>query len=127
MMKLSGVLATVAVIATLASASAEPAAISLVAGYSETIKLQKRGTTVIVGDPTVADAISAGDQIVLTGKSLGSTNLIVLDERDAEVYRAQISVGHGFTVIKRGVTSLYVCTPGGCRRGDGNKETLSSQ
>jgi hypothetical protein len=126
-MKVSALLAAGALIATLASASAaEPATINLFAGYSELIKLHKRGTTLVVGDPTVADAVSAGNEVVLTGKAVGSTNFIVLDENDAEIYRALITVGRGVVVLRAHGASGYVCTPGGCRHGDGSKETLSS-
>src|SRR5258707_5004055 len=122
-MKVSAILATGALIAMLASASAaEPTSISLFAGYSETIKLHKRGATLVVGDDSIADATSSGDRLVITGKAVGTTNLIVLDESDAEVYRAQIKVGSRVVVIGARSTRQYVCTPSGCRVGDGNKE-----
>lgn len=62
-------------------------------GYSQVVRPAEVPGTVIVGDDAVADAtIGGGNTIILTGKTLGTTNLIVLDEAGREIMSVPVSV-----------------------------------
>lgn len=62
-------------------------------GYSQVVRPAEVPGTVIVGDDTVADAtIGGGNTIILTGKALGTTNLIVLDDTGGEIMSVPVTV-----------------------------------
>lgn len=62
-------------------------------GYSQVVRPAEVPGTVIVGDDAVADAtIGGGNTIILTGKALGTTNLIVLDEAGGEILSLPVTV-----------------------------------
>jgi Flp pilus assembly secretin CpaC len=61
--------------------------------FAKVMKLDEPAGTIIIGNPGVADA-SVGDEktLVLTGKTAGTTNLIVLDEEGVEMLNSVIRV-----------------------------------
>ena len=62
-------------------------------GYSQVIGPVANMATVIVGNDRVADAtLGGGGTIILTGRALGATNLIVLDERGRQVLESPLQV-----------------------------------
>ncbi|MGA8497665.1 MAG: pilus assembly protein N-terminal domain-containing protein [Xanthobacteraceae bacterium] len=80
------------------------------------IKLPDRATTVVIGNPLIADiSVQPGNLAVVTGKSYGATNLIILDKSGAVLTEHDVEV-QGSTdkivVVYRGVNrSTYSCTP----------------
>ena len=93
-------------------------------GYSEVIGPVADMSTVIVGDNRVADAtLGGGGTIILTGRSLGATNLIVLDQKGRELMASPLQVvpldrtpRKSIRIVK-GITDAqeYDCGPGrGC-------------
>lgn len=93
-------------------------------GYSQVIGPVANMSTVIVGDDRVADAtLGGGGTIILTGRTLGATNLIVLDEKGRELMASALQV---VPLDRRPRTNIrivggisdaqdYVCGPdGGC-------------
>ncbi|HEY3799222.1 MAG TPA: pilus assembly protein N-terminal domain-containing protein [Caulobacteraceae bacterium] len=72
---------------------------------------------VIVGNPNIAD-VEIADQrhLVLTGKTSGATNLIVIDERGRTVFNREIFVseptGSRVAFINGPAIATYACTPG---------------
>lgn len=80
------------------------------------IKLPDRATTVVIGNPLIADiSVQAGGLAVVTGKSYGATNLVILDKSGAVLTEHDVEV-QGSTdkivVVYRGVNrSTYSCTP----------------
>ena len=101
-------------------------------GYSEIIGPVANMSTVIVGDERVADAtLGGGGTIILTGRLLGATNLIVLDESGRELLASPL---HVVPLDRRPTTQVrifkgaaeaqdYVCGPGpGCSPVDGQGE-----
>ena len=93
-------------------------------GYSQVIGPVANMSTVIVGDDSVADAtLGGGGTIILTGRTLGATNLIVLDEKGRELMASALQV---VPLDRRPKTNIrivggisekqdYVCGPdGGC-------------
>jgi Pilus formation protein N terminal region len=80
------------------------------------IKLPDRATTVVIGNPLIADiSVQPGGLAVVTGKSYGATNLIILDKSGAVLTEHDVEV-QGSTdkivVVYRGINrSTYSCTP----------------
>lgn len=57
------------------------------------IHLEQPVSDVIVGNPSIADiAVQNGQLLVVTGKSFGMTNLIVLDARGEEIVNRNLRV-----------------------------------
>jgi hypothetical protein len=83
---------------------------------AQIVKLPDRTTTVIIGNPLIADiSVQPGDLAVITGKSYGATNIIIMDkagavlaEHDVEV---QDSVDKTVVVYRGGARETYSCTP----------------
>lgn len=80
------------------------------------LKLPDRATTVVIGNPLIADlSIQPGGLAVVTGKSFGATNVIVLDKSGAVLTEHNIEVqgpADQTVVVYRGVSrETYSCTP----------------
>jgi Flp pilus assembly secretin CpaC len=111
-------LAAVVSVATLAPALAvaqdEP--ISVKANMARILRISAPASTVIIGNPGVADVTIQDPQtLVLTGKSYGQTNLIVLDSMGnpiadtlVEVIQAQADL---MTVYLGNARTTLVCSP----------------
>lgn len=68
--------------------------IDLTVGYSGIVRSAGEPATVIVGDDSIADVnLVSGNMIVLTGKTIGSTNLIVLDGAGEVLLSSTVQVG----------------------------------
>jgi Flp pilus assembly secretin CpaC len=80
------------------------------------IKLPDRATTVVIGNPLIADiSVQPGGLAVVTGKSYGATNLIILDKGGAVLTEHNVEVqgpSDKIVVVYRGINrSTYSCTP----------------
>ena len=108
------------VIALSAGFAALPAAASedLIVKYdqSQLLRLPRPAAEIIVGNPAIADvSIQAGNLLVVTGKTFGITNIIVLDaernvmqEQRVLVKRDEVKVVN----LQRGTQrQSYNCTP----------------
>ena len=107
----------VAAIATPASA-VEP--IAVVVDKATLVKLPERVTTIVVGNPLIADVtVQSGGMIVITGKGYGTTNVVALDRSGAVLMERTIQVTgvrDNAVVVYRGVErETYSCTPN-CQR-----------
>jgi hypothetical protein len=71
--------------------------------------------TVVVGNPSIADATVQGQNIFIHGRSFGSTNLIVLDKQGSQIANLGVTVMQGgnsnLTVFRGGGKYSYVCEP----------------
>jgi hypothetical protein len=101
-----------------AAASAVRADDTLVVHLDEArvIKLPDRAATVVVGNPLIADlSVQPGGLAVLTGKSYGATNFIVMDKSGAVLIEHNVEVQgplDKIVVVYRGVNrATYSCTP----------------
>ncbi len=102
------------------SQSQSPAAgnetIVVVLDEAKVLQLPQNATTVIVGNPIIADVtmLKKTNQMVLTGKGFGQTNLIALDSRGRSVGESTLRVvgpPHGL-VVQRGLErESYDCSP----------------
>ncbi len=67
--------------------------ISLVPDKARILRLERPASTIIIGNPAIADAtIRNGSMMILTGKSYGSTNLIALDGAGEEIANINLTV-----------------------------------
>ena len=83
---------------------------------AKVVRIARSADTVIIGNPAIADAtIQDAQTIVLTGRSFGVTNLIVLDANgDPVVDETIIVTGHeGNTVriYRQAVRETLACSP----------------
>jgi Flp pilus assembly secretin CpaC len=79
------------------------------------LKLPDRATTVVIGNPLIADlSVQPGGLAVVTGKSNGATNVIVMDKVGAVLTEHTVEVRgpNDVVLVYRGVTrETYSCTP----------------
>lgn len=83
---------------------------------ARTIKLPDRATTVVIGNPLIADiSVQAGGVTVITGKSFGATNFVVMDKSGAVLTEHTVQVewpADQIVVMYRGVNrETYSCVP----------------
>ena len=109
-------LAAILTVATVASRAiaAEPIIVRL--DEARILKLPDRATTVVIGNPLIADlAIQPGGLAVITGKSFGATNVLIMDKSGAVLTEQNIEVegpGDPIVVVYRGVDrNTYTCQP----------------
>jgi Flp pilus assembly secretin CpaC len=80
------------------------------------LKLPDRATTVVIGNPLIADlSIQPGGLAVVTGKSFGATNVIVMDKSGAvlteQFFEVQGPVDQTVVVYRGIARETYSCTP----------------
>lgn len=84
--------------------------------HARILKLDRMVSKVIIGNANVADVtVSDPQTIVLTGKSYGTTNLVILDQEGEAIVdeRILVSVDEANTlrVFKQTSRSVYSCSP----------------
>jgi Flp pilus assembly secretin CpaC len=102
-------------------ASAANDDVSVVIDQAKLVPLDRPAAEIIVGNPSIADvAVETGKLLVVTGKSYGRTNLIVIDADGKEVINKYLSVtepGKGYVMMHKGAAAQYTyycapnCTP----------------
>jgi hypothetical protein len=95
--------------------TAEAADIEVVLDQARLIKLPDRVSTIVIGNPVIADAaVQAGGWMVITGKGYGLTNIIALDRSGAVLMEKMVEVQgpQDVVVVYRGIDrATYSCTP----------------
>jgi len=110
------IVATFAALCTAGPALAAGEAIDVTIDFAKVMKLTKPAHTIIIGNPGIADATVDDEQtLVLTGKTAGTTNMIVLDESGGEVMNAVIRVSSDIrqltTVFYGASRQTFSCAP----------------
>ena len=82
---------------------------------AQVLRLAAPAKTIVIGNPSIADA-TVYDQttIILTGKSFGETNIIVLDSTGKIVHEKALRVAtpNDVVVVNRGTAQIsYSCSP----------------
>lgn len=99
---------------------ARAADISVILDEARLIKMPDRVSTIVIGNPAIADAIvQASGWMVLTGKSQGATNVVALDRSGTILMEKTVEVqgSRDVVVVYRGVDrNSYSCTPDCDRR-----------
>lgn len=86
-------LAILLMLATPVAALAESAPVTVKVNMARILRINAPASTVIIGNPGIADAAIQDPQtLVLTGKSYGQTNLIVLDAQGNPIADTMIEV-----------------------------------
>ena len=71
----------------------EQPALDVTVGHSHIIRTTTPVGTIALGDPEIADATAAaGGTIIVTGKAVGITNMIGLDEKGEEIFSYRVQV-----------------------------------
>ncbi len=114
-------LATMACCLTLAAMFSLPAqaaedVIRVFMDHARILKLDRPVSKVIIGNANVADvAVSDPQTIVLTGKSYGTTNLVILDQAGDAIVdeRILVSVDEANTlrIYRQTSRSVFSCAP----------------
>ncbi|MGH6957383.1 MAG: pilus assembly protein N-terminal domain-containing protein [Caulobacteraceae bacterium] len=98
-------------------ASALAASLGVPLNEAAVIALPAPARNVVLGNPSIAD-VSVADQrhLIVTGKSMGVTNLVVTGDGGRPIFDKQIVVGGApadrVELIKGGQVESYACAPG---------------
>ena len=90
--------------------------IEVVLDKAKVLQLPPNTSTVIVGNPIIADVtmLRRTNQMVLTGKGYGETNMIALDSEGNAIGESIVKVfgiNHGL-IVQRGMSrETYACNP----------------
>jgi Flp pilus assembly secretin CpaC len=92
--------------------------ISMSVDFTEIVRLARPASTIVMGNPGIADATLADEhRLILTGRSTGATNVIVLDAVGDEIANMVLRVS-GPLDIKRyffgTVRRTHSCNSRGC-------------
>jgi Flp pilus assembly secretin CpaC len=95
-------------------AAADP--IDVIVDQAKVFRIGKPADVVIIGNPAIADAtIQDSQTLIITGRSFGTTNLIVLDATGATLMEEMITVGaqdqNVVTIYRRASRQTLSCTP----------------
>ncbi len=90
--------------------------ITVTVDRAKILRITTPATTVVIGNPAIVDATMPDEQtLVLTGKSFGTTNLIIMDEMGRQIADQVLHVRmpqDNSVVIMRGPSRYtYNCTP----------------
>ncbi len=101
---------------SLAPAIAESAPVSVQVNMARILRIDAPAATVIIGNPGIADiTIQDPQTLVLTGKSYGQTNLIILDSSGNPIADTMIQVTQDMadvvTVYVGNKRQSYSCEP----------------
>lgn len=88
--------------------------LTVIADQSQIINLDRPPSTVVVGNPTVADVTMQGRMMFVHGRVFGKTNIIALDEAGRQLAEFQVNVvvrdDYSAVVFKAGVVrESYTC------------------
>lgn len=113
--KASMALTAAAFVATMASAGQ----LTIETNKSKPIKLKHAAASVVVGNPNVADVAVHSERLVfITGKTFGTTNLLIFNEEGQQIYSTDIVVttntANQVVVNRAGLNRTYSCD-GECR------------
>jgi hypothetical protein len=90
--------------------------ISVLIDQATLVKLDRPAAEIVVGNPSIADvSVQSGKMLVVTGKSYGETNLIVLDADGKMVVNRRLVVQEprtGFVTVYKGPARFTLdCAP----------------
>lgn len=110
----------VALLAVLGVVFAAPASaeerLSVALDRAKVVKIDRAAETIIVGNPSIVDvAIHDARTLILTGRSFGVTNLVVLDAGGEAVVDQSVVVGNVETasvrIYRQAERTTYSCNP----------------
>jgi Pilus formation protein N terminal region len=110
------VLATAVTIGSIQPGSAAGQDIQVMMDQATMLRLERSAAEIVVGNPSIADvSVQNGKAIVLTGKSFGETNLIVIDSQGKVIINRRVVVQEpdgGYVTVYRGKDRMTLhCSP----------------
>ena len=83
---------------------------------SQLLPLPRPASEIIIGNPVIADvSVQSGNLLVITGKSFGITNMIVLDSKRDVIFERRILVKRDdvrtVNLLRGSQRQTYNCTP----------------
>ena len=97
----------------------KPSSVSVTLDFAKVLSFPQPARTVIIGNPSIVDGtLNNETTIVLTGKAVGTTNMIVLGEAQDEIANVTITVTANtrqLTTIHHGVVQQTYSCSGSCR------------
>ena len=92
------------------------AGIEVTMNQAKIVRLARPADTIVVGNSAIADAsVQDASTIVLTGKGLGVTNLVVLDADGTPIVDEQVTVSRhaasSVRIYRRSEVQTLSCTP----------------
>ena len=105
--------------AALIACAAHAGQITVEAGKAKAVKLKSNADSVIIGNPNVADVAVHDDKLLfVTGKSFGTTNLMIFDKEGNTLHSSDVVVTANtatwVSVKRAGSNFTYDCSPS-CR------------
>ncbi len=90
--------------------------ITVETNFTKPVKIRGHASSVVIGNQNIADvSVHSSNLLFLTGKTFGTTNLLVYDARGKLIYDANVVVTTNMTslvtVNKGGNTFSYDCAP----------------
>lgn len=112
----AGVLVTCAALAGPATASEISAPLTVAIDQARIVAIDRDATTVIVGNPAIVDVeVLNSKRMVLTGKSYGITNLVILDQAGEPILDQKVAVQtfeeDTVRVYRQASRITYACAP----------------
>ena len=107
--------------------------ITVEANKTKPMRLKHAASAIVVGNPNFADvAVHSENLIFITGKTYGTTNLLIFDEAGRQIYSGDIVVTTNasslVSVNRAGLSHTYDCA-GNCRAvlavGDQNEHFMA--
>ncbi|MCC2112871.1 MAG: pilus assembly protein N-terminal domain-containing protein [Hyphomicrobiales bacterium] len=96
------------------AAASEP--ITVTVDRAKILRITQPATTIVIGNPAIVDATMPDDQtLVLTGKSFGTTNLIIMDAEGRQIADQVLNVrmpqDNSIVIMRGPARYTYNCTP----------------
>ena len=115
-MKLIAKICTLPIAAAFLAQAAMAGKLSVEANKTIPVKLRGSASSVVLGNKNIADVAVHDDELIfITGKSYGTTNLLVFDKGGNQIYAADIIVtvnsSNLVTVNRSGSNHTYDCAP----------------
>jgi Flp pilus assembly secretin CpaC len=109
-------LAAAAAMAVCVPAMAQDGVINVLLDRALVVQVDQPADTVIIGNPMIADAtVRDNKTLIVTGRSFGTTNLIILDKDGRTIADNLVTVSAAddnlVTVYSRPGRQTYSCTP----------------
>lgn len=99
--------------------STDDSSLRVVLDFAKLLSFEQPARTIIIGNPAVVDGTLNDEYtLVLTGKSVGTTNMIVLDGESQEILNTTVSVvgnARQLTTVHQGATQQVYFCDGPCR------------
>jgi len=126
----------VALLAAFSPAAQAGQPLTIEIDQSQLIILPSAPGSIVIGNPSIADATVEGTNLYMHGRSFGTTNFMILDMNGQQLGAFDVSVSHNtanaMTMFKGGTRYSYSCAPN-CESefqiGDGGvySENIASQ